>query len=553
MKKSKIITPFFLTLLALPQAFALECPPKDNAPLCPQSGTTLLDETYPTQSFVISNMPFIQTKEAKGVTRKFISRIIESYDYENVPQIMVSVQNPEEFQSYRDYTKAVLKAKKLPNDKIEKILAQLTHVPEANYTWQQDWFESFVDLKTGSPVVRQIESYNRVSPTNDKSLTASGAKCDIGNGNKIKSDYPQLFTTDPRITNQSFGSGEMGGNIEGAPGGFCLVGDNQGKKFTEQFCGSDDNVIQLQTSWLEVGHVDEIFKVIPTQFNDGRPRECEFSLMAASPKKALEILKSPENSKYPFMDLTNPDDDSTEVRDTRSHSALAGNYHLCTYAESIMRNRPNVIESKPAVKAVFLKLLFGSEAVAAEEKFSVKSIFSPEFNANIDVMTFNEKCSKNIDQVTNFEIQSMMTEDQSFMELNNTIQDSIAKDKAQIKSKILSRLPQCAAYYNELDVPNIFYGTPPVLGSDGKLTLPRPGAVNSFLPNPTNSVLMNKTVTFPDTSNIAFNRYLKNELEKKKMKADYISTWDYAHLGKGNIHCSSHSIPYCRPNTKGSK
>lgn len=553
MKKSKFITPTLLIFLLIPQSFALECPPKDKAPLCPQSGTALLDETYPTQAFVISNDPFIQTKEARGVTRKFISRIIESYDYENVPQIMISVENSSEFENFREYTKAMLTAKKLPAEKIEKILGQLTHVPEKNFTWQQDWFESFVDLKTGSPEIRQIESYSRVSPKNGQSLSNAGISCQIQNGDSIKTDLPQSYTIDPRLKNQSFGSGEMGGNIEGAPGGFCLSGDNQGKRFTEQFCGSPDNIIQLQTSWLSVGHVDEIFKIIPTQFNDGRPKECEFSLMAASPKTALDILKNPNNSKSPFIDLTNPDVDPTEARETRTHVALAGNYHICQYAESIMKNKPNMIDSKPAVKAVFLKLAFGSNAFAKDPRFEAKSLFTDEFNNDELVVTANENCSKNIDQVTNFEIQAMMVEDQSFMELNTTIQESITKDKELIKNKILSRLPQCAAYYNELDVPNIFYGTPPMVALDGTLSLPRPGDINSFLPNPTNSVLMNKTVTFPNTGNFAFNSYLSDEMKKKKMKADFISSWDYAHLGKGNIHCASHSIPYCRPNTAGSK
>ncbi|MEA9358344.1 protein-arginine deiminase family protein [Bacteriovorax sp. PP10] len=554
MKKTRILTPIFLTLLTLPQAFALQCPQIEKAPLCPQNGITLLDETYPTQSFLISNAPFIPTKEARGVTRKFIYKIIDNYDYENVPQILISVADVNEFRALVASTKAELVGKKLDSKKIERIIDQMTFVPAPNYTWQQDWFESFVDLKTGAPVVRQIDSYPRVRKDNGKTLSDAGLKCNVKEGPRLMGDYPEDLMTDPRKTNQTFGSGEMGGNIEGAPGGFCLVGDNQGKKFTDQFCGDADNVIQLQTSWLEVGHVDEIFKIIPTQFNDGRPKECEFSLMAASPKKALELMKSPENGKTPFMDFTNPDYDPSEARDSRSLKGLAGNSIICKYAENIMKNKATSDEVKPAVKAVFYKILFGvSIAEAADAKFNIKSIFSPQYNQDNDIGKFNALCAQNIDKVSNFEIQEMMLEDPQFMNLNNAIAESIENDKAKIKSKILSRLPQCAKYYNELEVPNIFHGTQPFVRADGTLELPRPGTINSFLPNPTNSVLMNKTVTFPNTGNLIFNKYLKEEMEKKKMKADFISTWDYSHLGKGNIHCSSHSLPYCRPNTQGSK
>jgi hypothetical protein len=555
MKKSQILTPIFLTLLTLPQAFALQCPQIEKAPLCPQNGITLLDETYPTQSFLISNAPYIPTKEARGLTRKFIYKIIDNYDYENVPQILISVADVSEFNALVATTKAGLAAKKLDPKKIESIINQMTFVQAPNYPWQQDWFESFVDLKTGAPIVRQIDSYPRVRKGNGQKLSDAGLTCNIQSGPGIIGDYPADVETDARETNQTFGSGEMGGNIEGAPGGFCLVGDNLGKKFIDQICGNADNVIQLQTSWLEVGHVDEIFKIIPTQYNDGRPKECEFSLMAASPKKALELMKSPENGQTPFMDLSNPDANPEEIRDIRSHQKILGNSHICKYiAESLLKKR-NLNEERPAVKAVFYKILFGvSEAMASDPKFDINRIIP--YSAIDDKKTIGELnalCAKNIDKVSNFEIQSVMNTNPEFVTLNKAIDKSIEDDRAKIKQKILSRLPQCAKYYNEFEVPNLFYGSSSVMSIDGKLTLPRPGAINSFLPNPTNSVLMNKTVTFPDTSNQLFNKYLKEEMEKRKMKADFISTWDYAHLGKGNIHCSSHSLPYCRPNAQGSK
>ena len=55
---------------------------------------------------------------------------------------------------------------------------------------------------------------------------------------------------------------------------------------------------------------------------------------------------------------------------------------------------------------------------------------------------------------------------------------------------------------------------------------------------------------FSDTENGAYNDYLKNEMEKRGINYSSVRTWDYAHLGQGNLHCSSHTIPYCRPRKK---
>ncbi|MBC7427032.1 MAG: hypothetical protein H7336_00380 [Bacteriovorax sp.] len=541
MKRIKNYSSLLLLTLLSTSAFALQCPDKSNTPYCPSSGSTLLDETYPTQAFVISNQPMLASKEARAVTQKFVSKVISNYDYKNVPQIILPMTKKSDYDELVANIKNSLVQKKIPADEVEKIIGQITMGPAQSYTWQQDWFESFVDLKTGSPVVRQIESYYvRVPAGSGEVLASSGNKCSITNGETIKSAYsdnPYASMADIRKNENSFGSGEMGGNIEGAPGGFCLAGDNQGKSFTKQFCGDEKNVITLQTSWLSVGHVDELFKIMPTHYNDGRPKECEFSLMAASPKKALSLMSTPGTGNIPFYDIDdkNPEIDLKATKQMRSKYTYAGNSHICTYMQSVMSKRPNLQSQPTAVKSVFLKLFF-SDAVAQDNQ-----------TTNYTYQQLLDNCENNIDQVSNYEMQEVMKQDKDFMDLQIAIDQSIEADKASIKEKILSRLPQCAKYYNEIDVPDLFYGAKVITNADGKLELKKPGTVDSFLPNPTNSVLMNKTLTFSDSGNKLFNNYMTEELSKRKMKADFISTWDYAHIGHGNIHCSSHSIPYCKP------
>ena len=526
MRKQK----FLLSLLLLPSlAAALECPP-NNAPLCPDSGSTLLDETYPTQAFVMSNGPSFKinpppSKEHQAVTKNYINTIVKSYDYDNVPQIMLALSSETEFEFYKKNLRSDLEKRNLKPEQIEKIVGQLTHMKSPNYTWQQDYFESFVDLKTGKPVVRHIDSYSvRMKKHATTQMAATGSQCGIEEGESIRSDY------------KSFASGEMGGNIEGAPGGFCLAGNNQGKDFTKSFCGKEENIINLNVSWLSVGHVDEIFKIVPNLIEDGRPRECKFSLMAASPQKALDLLKDKQFSKRPFFDFpaSTSKEDLEDLRDSRSSEDNLTNFKLCNYMNAAGRTHPKTRKQQSGGaqgKTVFTEMLMST--ANAEYK-------SP----------FKQECEANVTSVTNEEMHEQMINDPETVKLNVAIQESIDKDVALIKAKILSRLPQCARYFDVINVPNYFEGGPLIKDASGKGTLPVHGNVNAFLPNPTNSVLMNETLLFPDAGNSAYSDYLISEMKKRKVKSDFIATWDYAHLGMGNIHCSSHSLPYCKPRSK---
>lgn len=546
MKKLNLLGLFILVQLFSPKSFGLVCPDNSTIKACPTSGSTLLDETYPTQAFVISNQPYNPSNESSKVTQKFVSKIIESYDYQNVPQVILQVQERSEFNEIVNQIRQDLTKKKISPEKINIILAQVTWGNMPNYLWQQDWFESFINPKTGQPVIRQLDSYERVNLDASLTFAENSGQCGITSGESLKENFgdPESMR-DIRSQGLSFGSGEMGGNIEGAPGGLCLVGDNLGKTLSSDFCGSQKNVITLQTSWMSVGHVDEIFKIIPTQYNDGRPKECEFSLMSASPKKALELMSHPQRGQTSFvnLNLNSAETDVVQKRISRTNEQFQVNHEICLYIHNAVINNPKNFNSLPsATRSVFLKLFFGNEAHAQSATPSFKT------RKNLDIKEITQNCRNNIDQVTNFQMQQLMKINPDFMTLNNAIEESIAKDKALIKSRILSRLPQCQKYYDELDVPNIFFNGKTYKTSDGKIHLQRPSSASSFLPNPTNSVLMNKTLLVPNSENDLYNDYLKDELKKRKIKTDFIPTWDYAHLGYGNLHCASHSINHCKPN-----
>ncbi len=548
MKKKQFSKVLLLLLILAPKANALVCPNKQDAPYCPKNAITLLDETYPTQAFVISNAPQINSKESLEMTQKFINKIIKSYNYENVPQIIMAIDMGDEFADFKNETKLELTNNNISKNKIEKILNQITLAPISNFPWQQDYFEAFVDLKTGAPVIKQMYSYGIVQDDAGIQIAKAGETCNMQIGKQLKQDMS--FYTGPHLNdNKSIPGGEMGGNIEGAPGGFCLIGDNLGKSVALQVCNEEDNIIQVKTSWLLVGHVDEIFKIIPTHFKDERPLECEFSVMSASPKKALELMKDPKLGQILFTEFNNPDSDSEELKYSRTNIRDAGNFFLCQYVEEAMRNRPKTKKVTSNLKNLMMSSLLLNVAKADEVSMQefLKSITQ---DAN-KMAAFTTSCSQNFDKVTNFELQAVMLTDSKFTKFNSAIDESIRKDRELIKNKILSRLPQCTKWYNEIEVPNLFYGDSAIETADKKLALSLPGTAGSFLPNPTNSVLMNKTILFPDTGNKLFNQYLSQEMAKKNMLSDFISTWDYGHVENGNIHCVSHSIQHCRPNIIG--
>ena len=70
---------------------------------------------------------------------------------------------------------------------------------------------------------------------------------------------------------------------------------------------------------------------------------------------------------------------------------------------------------------------------------------------------------------------------------------------------------------------------------------------NSLLPNPTNGVVSNDTIIYPDPSNQAYRDYLTRQAKLINMESGFVDTWRPSHSLEGNLHCSSQALRYCRP------
>jgi len=151
-----------------------------------------------------------------------------------------------------------------------------------------------------------------------------------------------------------------------------------------------------------------------------------------------------------------------------------------------------------------------------------------------------EDCSK----LDNSDISDLFRNNRELSEYNKLIQIEMDNVRNEIRKKIKDKAPNCEPDF--IEVPNLFIGGRPFINDDGALELPMKMA-DSVLPNPTNSISVNDTVISPDPSNAAFRNYLTKEYEKRGLKHEVVDTFDYAHIGDGNLHCATNTFHICKP------
>lgn len=82
----------------------------------------------------------------------------------------------------------------------------------------------------------------------------------------------------------------MGGNIMALPGGVVVYGKSEGRAVKKEFINAmtkGQQVQEIELPKLEIGHIDEIFKIVPDPRNN-----CGFAILRASPRQAKEFLKT---------------------------------------------------------------------------------------------------------------------------------------------------------------------------------------------------------------------------------------------------------------------
>lgn len=103
----------------------------------------------------------------------------------------------------------------------------------------------------------------------------------------------------PFITSESYtqSGGDYGGNLEVTPDGIIFYGDTMTESQVNQLSkyGNRGKMVELKTNWLSVGHVDEMFSVIPSLNINTYPSsykgpKANYGFVAADPIYGLNVI-----------------------------------------------------------------------------------------------------------------------------------------------------------------------------------------------------------------------------------------------------------------------
>lgn len=517
------------------------------APACPTSGVRVLDETrYPTRAFVIS---YSGDGGSRGL-RTPVSATVATFrafgfNPQSAPDVIITAEAAD-FQNFvRSFRDDLFSRGEFTEEQITALVGKIHNADTIAYTWQQDFFESTFDPATGNPTLQFSPIYDAKADggpsfSTDVQKIAGAGVCGISRGPDFVSAYnaltaEQLETPPNGVYPKS--TAEYGGNIEGLPGGLCLIGNNMLPAFAAQVCGPAENQVAIDVSWLQVGHVDEIFKSIPDRRNiPGRPAECAFTILSADTDLGYSLLRSPDASNRAVVNLR-PAPGRVVVNNTGYESP--GEEILCKAAEAT---------ATPATPS-------GSGSQGSRVDSAFVRFFMPTAHA----VPPEDSCYTNLRNLTNSSFSTYLEGKPDLREYNRLIQTSLQRSRQLMYDKILGRLPQCRRFFPDVAsmftlVPNIFSPSSPDRAATSMTTVDghrqlvhsSNGGLSVF-PNPANALVMNNTVIFPGPQAGPYDDYLRERMRNLGLTTDSVDTWDYAHVRQGNIHCSSHVIPYCAP------
>lgn len=473
-----------------------------NAPVCPKAG--LLSDLYPTAAIAVSESQIENESHSKQVLHvpQLVASLLKSTG-NDIPTIFFSGSNG-------TYQLALAEIDKLQMDSKKKddLKKRIVKVGNEQLPFIQDYGQSTFDPKTGAPVYQQIKTRypggflglnlfslasNRTINNVDKSLASA-----------LTNQCGVAAKKDPFVPGEA-DRAYAGGNIEGGPGGICLVGragftEKEVEGFATAVCGKNSPVVEVRTRGLGSGHLDELVKVIKLP-NQKAP--CDYAFMVASPEKGLELLK--KNSNAPLFDLfKNSPSRTAEVLELREYQLLC---------EKIKGQTTSTVPASPA-----------------RPTSSTRSVAS--------------QGSKECDGITQGQFAKYLAADENLVNVQKVIQNDMNILKNNLTAQMKKTLPQCETKF--VDVPDLFEGRAEKL-IDGSFTHKLSNSsTTSIFPNPTNSIQSGSTVLLPDTFNATFRGDIDASLKQLGLKTDYIDTLASHHSG-GNLHCVTQSFYYCKP------
>lgn len=486
-----------------------------NAPPCPDTGALVLDNSYPAAFATIS------TEQGLDFSSSFIQEvmfqqnppipIVVTTTKKNFEQLIQKLKNSEKFSSLQ---------KKIFNEYLTPVYVE--NLEATN--WQQDFMEGHFNPQTGLPVIKEVKNYFRqrnLDPNYLKKIISPVAKCGV-TLNKI----PLQLIVQENDTNPT--SGMFGGNIEALPNGICILGtDHFGTQsyideYASNSCGRK-KYVSVPTSFLKVGHADEIISIIP---DNTKPKPCNYSIALASPKKALELLRENPNGKLFDASFVSGNTETLQ----KVCRNIIGKRILTKWDEN------KIPQSKPQKSNSVFYPFFRFLELAHAETNEPQGFFSKIWNwkkecqnlTNNDLLQYIEG---NEFTVGNEPITSELKL------ANQSIQDQMDKFKIELSWHLTNEKTSCNP--DLVDVPVLYDAT---YSSTSKKAF----EAVSILPSPANGVRVNHKYLYSQMGVQSFEKYLQDTLRDKKAQSAGINTY-WAQENLGNLHCSSNIIRYCNP------
>ncbi len=487
---------------AAPAACLAHNPKAQNVPLCPANGSTLLPDSYPVMAVSLSDQ-----KGGHEFVGDFVMKALKAQG-EQPPQFFLNVSE----ETLSRLKISVLAQTKQDPKKRARWLASLTRVKSTSFNWQQDFQQTYVDAE-GRPTPRELSHYRAAAKQNDKIDSyfpdlsqALQKECGIKPGELMPS------------TAGAGTNGLSGGNIEGGPAGLCVLGTDALAKdehanLAKLACGGG-TLLEAPTSFLFVGHTDEITATVRTG-----PGECDFAMLIASPRAALEVM------------VANPSAPAFELASSRDGYELAKKNELFEICESFLEGVGKPVLPNDSPNAVPEKsgrwihdLLFGQTAFAADGADVVKKESS---SSKV------ERCAK----MTNADFLKAYRAHPELPKINSMIDQKMAKFREEAERAWQANAPNCPRRI--IEMPMLYRG-----GLNRKGTEVR--GAGSLLPNVTNVQQFNKTLLVPDPQSAALRKDIAKRMNSIGLKTEFVNT-NIMHSQMGNLHCSTNTLRYCRP------
>ncbi len=464
-------------------------------PKCPTKFEQLqgLDNSYPTGAIFVNYA---------GDNDMFVMQLVEAH-LKNDPNAIINIV------VYEKNLKWLLKNEKLTrliNQKNINIIP-ITFFPKVE-RWMQDSMQ-FMTVK-GKPALYQLEHANESKTNYTDRLT-----CEIARQCNLPYFVPEQMV-DP--LNADFSALNSGGNLEVLPGGTfyrgivktrgfnnniqynkciakdeslkdrfqnCVPFESEYQKVQKAALEKNGNrVVDIDISFLNVGHVDEIINIVKT----AAAPPCNFAVLMASPNKAIELL-----AKNRFKARLN-----------------------CNTFELQAINSVAVHRKIDPLADEAIKRMYDGSCI---DKFSVNEfLMHPEYalirRENILKAKPKAGCDEDKENCSAKNIATILNE-------NSEIIKNEIRAKTKCEEPVMLEIP--------------------VLFKDGSSYLPNQvnGVVQTNHSGASNFIA-------PRSYFKPFDDYVEAELKKVGVKVSLIHDLEY-HLLQGEVHCGTNSIPVCDP------